>query len=211
MPKKNSLLLSETENWVSPAQALDMFDGIYSRPDAIKKLVVRLQADNIRAIAESVFIPADGITTPNVLMSAQLWRSVDGDFHAVDFWRTGDIQCSIRRSGEFYSTTHHCLGVRLDPVDVRKLLPRPAVPNPAPAAAPTIETSSPDEKGPPVAEAHLAAWYEVYKQAYNSADDTLPRALESARGMFPGKFVSRDRVRELCAGRKAGRKPVPSV
>jgi hypothetical protein len=71
-----------------------------------------------------------------------------------------------------------------------------------------VETERPPElRGPRVSDTHLKAWHVLYQQAYGGGqEDTLATAYKSAVGMFPGKFVSRDRVRELCAGRKIGRK-----
>ena len=54
--------------------------------------------------------------------------------------------------------------------------------------------------------AAMEAWYAAYRLAYQGADDTMEKALASAKGMFPGKSVSREQVRKLAGGRKPGRK-----
>ena len=64
----------------------------------------------------------------------------------------------------------------------------------------------PKQKGPAVSPAALSAWYEAYKLAYQGPEDTLAKAYASAEGMFPGKFASRQRIRELMQPRSRGRK-----
>lgn len=75
-------------------------------------------------------------------------------------------------------------------------------PQPAGAAV----SHSKDQKGPPVSAAALKAWFVAYQAAFTGADDTEARALESARGCFPGKSVSRDAVRDLRGEQKRGPK-----
>jgi hypothetical protein len=76
-----------------------------------------------------------------------------------------------------------------------------------PSEMPKVEEAEPEQTGPPVAQIHLKAWYDLYRQAYSGSADTEATALKSARGMFPGKSVSRDRVRALRGSQKRGRKP----
>jgi hypothetical protein len=75
------------------------------------------------------------------------------------------------------------------------------------SAATGGQAEAAQEKGPPVSEQHLKAWFDLYKQVYQGAADTEANALKSAAGMFPGKLVSRDRVRALRGAQKRGRKP----
>ena len=97
-------------------------------------------------------------------------------------------------------------GVRFEPEGVRELL----------ASAPKKSATGPEQqepededqgqKGPPVSETHLRQWYALYRSVYHGPGDTMEMALRSARGMFPGKFVSRDAIRKLAGGRTRGRK-----
>jgi hypothetical protein len=75
------------------------------------------------------------------------------------------------------------------------------------AAPETTPEAEDEDRGPPVSEELLKQWYAVYRRAYYGANDTLANAIKSARGMFPGKFVSRDRIRKIAGGRVRGRKP----
>jgi hypothetical protein len=56
---------------------------------------------------------------------------------------------------------------------------------------------------------HLKAWFELYSQVYQGAEDTEDRALGSARGMFANKSVSRERIRKLRGARPMGRPKKP--
>jgi hypothetical protein len=104
--------------------------------------------------------------------------------------------------------------VRFDPDGVhdiiKNLTPPPALP-PTEEATPATEPEEPPEKGPPVSPELLKAWFEVYRRAYIGAADTEANAVASARGMFPGKSVSRERVRELRGAQKRGRKATDSA
>jgi hypothetical protein len=110
--------------------------------------------------------------------------------------------------------------VRLDPVEVKKLLPpgqgvpKATTPVQAPVAQPETSISQDDDskiKRQPVSAAALEAWFKAYQLAYPaSSEDTEGKALESARGCFPGKSVSRDAVRKVRGAQRRGRKPTPA-
>jgi hypothetical protein len=120
------------------------------------------------------------------------------------FWTTGDLVYTYRRDIYDEVTFRH-FDVRFEPEGVNAIIG-----SAAPDIAPTPdlpEANEPTERGPPVSEAHLQAWYEVYRQVYQGAADTEDTAVRSARGMFPGKSVSRDKIRKLRGAQKRGRKP----
>ena len=85
-------------------------------------------------------------------------------------------------------------GVRFNPEDIDREFP------------PTAEelTAKAEETAKPrIGDDPLAAWAELFKRLYPGADQDF--ALSSARGMFPDKHVSRDRVRALIPARRPGR------
>jgi len=140
-------------------------------------------------------------TEPQKISSA-LWHHRTDD----SFWRTGDVQFKVRDPRSIgHSTNVWCYDIRFDPVVIEAMFPaapaqeREQPPAPAPLAEPEV-------KGPPVSDAALAAWYAAYKLAYTGADDTEAKAMESAKGCFPGKSFSRDAVRALRGARSRGRK-----
>lgn len=63
-----------------------------------------------------------------------------------------------------------------------------------------------DMKLPPVAEAALVGWWASLDRATKKMSHA--KLVEVAKSAFPGKFVSRDRVRALDPGRKPGPKPI---
>jgi hypothetical protein len=152
--------------------------------------------------------------TDEILILAEHWRRY---VPTTGFWQIGDIKFDLGHVNNSYASVsvwYH--GIKFDPAGVETILPghppetdfgsSPRQVTEA-SSEPTIE---PEEKGPPVSEELLKQWYAVYGRAYHGSDDTLANAVDSARGMFPGKFVSRDRVRKLAGGRVRGRKPANS-
>jgi hypothetical protein len=116
------------------------------------------------------------------------------------FWNAGDVSFFVN------DRLFECFGVRLNPEDIRSTLqPQEAAPG-----APQEELETP-QKGQPVAEGHLRAWYDLYCQVYSGAQDTEANALKSAQGMFPGKSVSRESIRALRGAQKRGRKPTDTA
>jgi hypothetical protein len=123
------------------------------------------------------------------------------------FWTSGDLTYRARDSSTYEMAFFRHFDVRFDPEAVRAIA-APAAKAKAETQAATARDVPAEEiqKGPPVSDAHLRAWFDVFRQAYTGAADTEANALASARGMFPGKSVSRDKVRELRGEQKRGRK-----
>jgi len=126
------------------------------------------------------------------------------------FWDSGDVLFSrFSYSLSTPTETFRFFDVRFDAAVIGKMFPAPAQREASitePPREPTDAEEGPKQKGPPVSEAALTAWYAAYRLAYVGSEDTLAKAYASAEGMFPGKFVSRERIRRLAGGRKPGRK-----
>jgi hypothetical protein len=171
-------------------------------------------------------------TTP-VRIPERHWKSYTD--HGSDLWSGGYARFWVVRKGYDSGTTYQYFGIRLNPHDVRSNLPAPRPPDAiAVKATPAVTVSHPSDtpiapaalaatspadqatsdvpdndvanKGPPVAPDHLKAWFDLYRRVYSGSSDTEANALVSARGMFPGKSVSRDSVRALRGTQKRGRK-----
>ena len=194
-------------HWLKPHEAVARLSKAFeSDLTAVNTMNEWLKGGMMQAVAMRVVVDEGGrrkevdvstIDPTGWNNFAQNWQS--------SFWKNGLIT-HARNDMRGGTITTRYYDVRFDPNDVQKI--DDIAPNKiGPDVAPDAETAE-DEvpKGPPVSAAHLQAWFEVYKQAYEGPADTLARALKSARGMFPGKFVSRDKVRKLCEGRKRGRK-----
>jgi hypothetical protein len=177
---------------------------------ASKALWERLRGGMIEAAAgiTSVTRPGEAPLSENkpTVVPKILWKNFSSE--GSDLWGAGDAKFFISTGAYENGTWVLFVGVRLNPDQVKASLPSPPVPKkeveqtPAPASLP----ESPPQKGPSVSDRDLQAWFEVYRSAYNGAADTEDNALASARGMFPGKSVSRDRVRELRGVQRRGRK-----
>jgi hypothetical protein len=171
-------------------------------------------------------------TTP-VRIPERYWKSFSD--HGSDLWSGGYARFWVVRKGYDSGTTYQYFGIKLNPDDVRSNLPPPrppdaiaikatppvtvsypphrpiapaalAVPSPAEQVTSDVPDNDVVNKGPPVAPDHLKAWFDLYRRVYSGSSDTEANALDSARGMFPGKSVSRDSVRALRGAQKRGRK-----
>jgi hypothetical protein len=93
--------------------------------------------------------------------------------------------------------------VRFEPQGVHAIL-RGVSKATKPDATPAAD-DEPEPKGPPVSPEALKAWFDLYRRIYTGTADTEAMALKSAQGMFPGKSVSRDKIRALRGERPIGR------
>jgi hypothetical protein len=199
------------EGWLTPKQAVEKLDpdkkGSRLWRDAVLE---RLRGGIITAIAETVTY--SGPRARNMkrqsmaIMQPELWTQIHWN---DDLWNTGDITIETAYA-PFDTLTMRCFNVRLEPSGVRQLLP--PQPHPRSVSVPRdgeeveTETEEPEPKGPRVSDPHLKAWFDLYRQVYTGAAETEANAVASARGMFPSKSVSRDRIRALRGSQKRGPK-----
>lgn len=131
----------------------------------------------------------------------------------LTLWSANSINVDAEGPTSLHSPTVKIamLGIRFDPIGIKRMDPKRILPEPPAAPAPAVPVVilpivEPEIKGTPVSKAALEVWFKAYQSAYSGADDTEARALESAKGCFPGKSVSRDAVRELRGTQKRGPK-----
>jgi hypothetical protein len=206
-PNPKVEIANYAKTWLRPHEALAILNAAYKKIDTSKHLLIeRLRSGAILAVAEaSTWIGGEhphrtgpiGITSDQWLY----WRPQTG------FWEAGDMQLHLGHyRGSIYSVEVRFNGVRFDPETVADLAALAA----NDADVEIKGTPEPDAKqsGPPVPEAHLEAWYELFQKVYGgTAKDTEAFAHQSALGMFPDKSVTRRRIRELRGEQKRGRKP----
>jgi hypothetical protein len=203
--------------WYTPREALAYAIRAVGKESAVNAVWQRLVGGLIEAAAASFSsIMRDRAPQPHTkpsLVPSRFWKRYSKS--GSDFW-AGDARFFIPGSRPEYSTTYHYFGIRLNPDQVRSSLP-PLPPEPAtpvkkqttaekPSEPPKVEEPEPEQKGPPVSEEHLKAWFALYRQVYSGPAETEAIAVASARGMFQGKSVSRDRIRALRGSQKRGRK-----
>jgi hypothetical protein len=199
------------EPWLTPKEAAEYAAKCVGQRGAYNAILERLKAGMIEAVArQSSTVQWGGapyVEWGEKDIPKDLWTDFQAD--GSDLWGAGDAKFNRTQM------TFLFIGIRLNPNDVKSTLPTPVEPKrwikrkaPPPAPAPAKPPAEPEQKGPRVSDAHLAAWFDLYKQVYKGAEDTEDNALKSAQGMFLGKSVSRDRVRALRGSQKRGRKPV---
>jgi hypothetical protein len=208
MAKKKS---SADGAWLSPAQALEDAQKSLGKV-AAKVIRERLRAGQLLAHAQ-LTSERHGNEEPDISdeilpIPATFWVTLQDE---SVFWSAGDAQFFFY-DPVFGNRTVHCSGIRFLKKTIKRMLPAPvrtdSAPEPSqPPKAKEAVQGDPKPKGPAVSPKALEAWYVAYQLAYQGKEDTLAKAYSSAEGMFPDKFVSRQRIRDLVGGRKAGRKP----
>jgi hypothetical protein len=204
-----------------PAITADQFSVWLTPPSAVKELhhlepssgritlIQALQYGQIRAAAKTAVVTIRGRNNEIDFLSipTDWWRNLGA---GALFWSNGQIIFSSLTISNSYDCVAALFDVRFDPEQVRSLLP-PSLSFPVHPKMIQVETAEESKKdAPPVSAVLLNEWYVLYCKTCSEADDTEERALKSARGMFPDKLVSRERVRNLRGARQRGRKPKPS-
>jgi hypothetical protein len=209
--KRPTITADEFAIWMTPRDALDLLREL---GDTTLKFAIlkRLQHNVIRSAAKEARWA--GKAAKLFLLDGGEWEHVDTDQIRISpLWRIGDITITIPHTTPAYGLQNfdvEFFDVRFDPVGVQDLLPKRPSPPPTPAV-PALQQDKPDDAEqsplPRVSDHLLRKWHDLYKEAYPGSQDIEERAIASATGMFPGKSVSRQRVRDLRGAQKRGRKP----
>jgi hypothetical protein len=204
------LTIEQMADWISPSQAVEILKAAYNDLYLAKEtLLERLRGGMVRSISEETVIEgARPHRTMNVQIPAAHWKNI----HTTDsVWKTGDLSYQFLDDHSAYrskATARH-FNVRFDPVAVRAII-KNLVPKISPTDPEASSHIGPEMKGPRVTEPHLKAWFVFYKAVHSPIEDTENRALQHARQCFPGKSVSRDRIRALRGTSKRGPKTKPT-
>ena len=193
--------------WMTPRQAFTLVDShFHNQGGTAQAIIGRLKGGALKSVAlGGRSTEANGRvsspTAPCNIPSSHWAEWNDGALS--DIWGVGDIRVYV--DGRVY----RYFGVRFDPAEVRQMLP-PLVEQfaPPPVSPPLLKQEEPASEGKPVAASHLEEWYRLFQKAYPNASEDL--ALDSARGMFPGKSVTRASVRALRGTQKRGPKAKPA-
>ena len=131
-----------------------------------------------------------------------LFKNHPDDWGRVDtsdpLWITGDLTYTYKEYGSGDRITARHFDVRFEPNGIHNIVA--TVSRPPESRDSVRQNEAANEtvsKGPPVSDDHLWAWFEVYKRVYTGSADTEAMALKSATGMFPGKSVTREKIRAL--------------
>jgi hypothetical protein len=220
----------ELTTWLMPRDALTRVSRVVGTDDlAADAIIRRLQGGALTAAAKSSTSEVNNRAAPQrsiTLIPPEYWRVISRIARRTEFWQVGDVRFFFDGSGgrvvgarvasrsDVFAPTMVAVtffGVRIDRTEFDRWLADLVAPDAQQSATviPTPAAEGPEApRGLPVSQEHLRAWYELYQSVYaGSAHDTEAAALKSVLGMFPGKSVSRDRVRELRGAQKVGRKP----
>jgi hypothetical protein len=222
----DALTAEEFATWLTPRDALARVSEVLRNEDAAATgIVERLRGGALRAVAKTTAWEIQSGTRQGAALDAippGFWIELSPPVTRSLMWRTGDVRIFIARRMAGARTdviAVRYFGVRFNPADIDAWLADlpPATPKhkywrPKPQAEPPAPASVTEEpeaaRGLPVSDSLLQAWHDLYQRAYaDSPQDTEATAVKSALGMFPGKSVSRNRVRVLRGAQKRGRKP----
>jgi hypothetical protein len=208
--------------WITPGEALDRLTEFFKNRDtAAEAIVERLRGGTIKSGAKSAAWEgrtSSRQTTWIIKIEPSYWLDLSVPVARAPIWQSSDVRLFVAK--RFAKANVDILavryfGVRFDPSDIEKWILDLPVPKPlrkwrpAPKPAPPIliptaeQPTAPKKK--PLPENLLKPWYELYQRAYSGPEDTEQKAVDSANGMFPGKYVTRDQIRELRGARKPGR------
>ena len=183
----DSLSPEEYEAWLKPRDALAIAEEFCgSHEDAVATdLKNRVLRGEIKAAIQQAS-PVDaspGVTADRTIrvLTPEHWAT-----HTTDFWGATVVLTIGVNGGP--AVIAQCIGLRFCASDVREQFPVKAQPEATPA--PPDEVSDP--KLPDVSTADLAKWAALFAEVYPGATQAV--AVESARGFFQGKNVSRNRV-----------------
>lgn len=191
----------ELKDWPMPVAVrliAERSHGLQSYP-ATKAVWERILGNVIQVgcTSSSLTVGDSGVPHPRgaLILPGSYWATLVAG--SSEFW-DGHVQ--FRLQYDTYRGVRmllRCFGLRLNPAHVAQEFPMVA-----PAFDPSL--TRPDRKGlPQPAPAHLKAWFNVFSAAYPKG--TEDEAMASAEGMFPDKWIVRQRVRELMGPRQMGR------
>jgi hypothetical protein len=216
--------------WITPAKALARVERAVQNPYTAADILVKwLRDDLVTAFAKHVVVQEGDEQKRNadILVRAYVWNHLKGDAKSQEFWQTEHLEVWLDR-GE---TRVSYYGLRFDANAISQHLPdvprrkpddfartlakrvraeneaaRQTTSPPPPAAPKQEDVQQTEDSAPPVSLSHLKQWHELYLLVYPEAEDTEALAWASAKGMFQGKSVSRNAIRNLRGERKRGRK-----
>ena len=206
------LTAEDMADWLTPGQAVKILDAAFQKSYLSKQaLLGRLAGGMAEAASEQTVKNDSAGHSSRALFQkipAEDWRRIQT---TDTCWTTGDLIFRRRSSSGVGEETVSHYAVRFEPQGVRSMIRNTGKNTDKSAKEPPAETPSPDApvpeppepKGPPVSSAHLQAWFEFYQKI--GGDMREERALESARLNFPGKSITRKRIRDLLGPRPIGR------
>ncbi len=202
MPPRD-LTAEDIADWLTPGQAVKLLDAVFQKSYLSKQALLGRLVGGLAEAASGQTVKSEsaGRSSRDLFQKipAEDWRRIQT---TDTCWITGDLIFRRRSAFGTGDETISHYAVRFEPQGVRSMIGdtgKPAKEPPAEAPSP----GPPEQRKPPVSPAHLQAWFEFYQRI--GGDMREERALESARLNFPGRSVTRKRVRDLLGPRPIGR------
>jgi hypothetical protein len=196
METRDDLKPDVIASWLTPPRAVAML-GDEGKDNYVWKRALLTRLASGAAIAAALESSWEGrnLHTGITAIPPNHWARYDASENPDHVWKTGDITFDLGREHGTHGNMRkvHYFGVLLEPTCIE-------------AFAATTAASKPEEapdKGPPVSDGNLGAWYTLYKTIY--PDKSEDHAWRSAHGMFHDKSVSRSKIRKLRGERELGR------
>ena len=186
--------------WLTPSQALQLLNKAFKDSHTPKHVMLeRLRGEMVQAVAGQASLEGR-YRTHGLLFKipAEHWERIDT---TDPLWRTGDATYNYLERSPTQRVTVRLYGIKFEPQSVQAIVAQVSSDDCTEETSNTIE-----QKGPAVSDAHLQAWFDFYKAITAQAEDTEGHAWSHARRCFPGKTVSRDRVRTLRGSQRRGPK-----
>jgi hypothetical protein len=195
MSDEQTITAEEFEGWIRCPDAIKNSKAEY-RNDAAQDLWLRMKTGLVRSAARAVSIDQHPAIVEYFIILKGHWSSYKGDIYKSSFWRTGNIDIDLFYPELAAKFTNHFIDVRFHPADIAKIpgASRSAQPSQI-RADKDISSTVADSK--PLSDSLLRAWCDLYEQAYPANERSEPLAAKSVAGMFPGKSVTRIRLRAV--------------
>ena len=193
--QRQKLTEEEFASWIPIRKAIGQPVEIGGLEPAKQEIWSRLRAGILRSGAENWTINPNDPPGGVIEVEQDRWGSLQ--VVTDSWWQTGRVTLwrdEGNRTGHGYrrpTSAVEYFGMRVDPEGLMKFTGRP-VPTTLKHAASDLAS---EEGKPRIRDDWLADWAALFNKLYPDKDADF--AWRSAKGMFPDKSVSRDRVRPL--------------
>lgn len=192
-------LIDGFEDWLTPAQALDLLPlDDWGRGHCTNAIITNLKIEAVQAVARF------GLLASGDPRSVQ-FHPIPGEYWDDGLWVRGSEALWVTGQVSFHQGSklgemlgrypdewieHVFSDVRFDPAQFA-------------SAFDLSGAQRLDDEEAPLSDRALDGWADLFRQVYPNGSEALAR--RSLEGMFPGKTVSRDRLRRILPPIRRGR------
>jgi hypothetical protein len=195
------LTAEDVADWLTPRQAVEILNASYGDNYLSKHaLLERLRGGMVEAVACHTALGDKGNVARDSFLKipAKPWDGIETN---DSVWLTGDLRHSQRASSGMGFVTYRHFDVRFDPASVKAIVVHQSAPTTG--GGKVAPEGAQEDKQPPVALAHLQAWFDFYKKIGGEMREDPAHA--HARLCFPKNSIGRQKIRDLLGPRPMGR------